>query len=65
MKFIKLLKTIKRLEDRVKELEELIVENQKATTKMIQQHTKMLEWVYETDKEISKLRKEKVKNEIN
>ena len=59
MKFIKLLNKIHKQEQKIQELQNIIVENQKNYTTLIAQHVKMLEWISKTDKEIDKLRKER------
>ena len=61
MKFLGLLKTIKKQEKRIEELEQIIIDNHKSTTMLIAEQVKMLEWISKTDKEIDKLRKETVK----
>jgi hypothetical protein len=59
MQFMRLLKKIRKKEERIQELENIIIENEKNNTTLISQHIKMLEWISETKDEINKLRKEK------
>jgi len=59
MQFMRLLKKIRKKEERIQELENIIIENEKNNATLISQHIKMLEWISETKDEINKLQKER------
>ena len=59
MQFMRLLKKIRKQEERIQELENIIIENEKNNATLIAQHLKMLKWIDKTDEEINKLRKER------